>query len=484
MKNFKLYTIFLFILAVFSSCDDFDASLDTAYSANPTPEDVASEATALSSFQNWFVPANAFEGPGLMMTTMSDMRTCSWGNQGMRDMSSEPRVAWSNDPGYSYAAANEDYYTAMYTLLANQSIVIKNINDRTLVVSDPAKVECLARFGQAVAIGYIALVYDRVWIVDETGTLFDSEATTPALAMDIALEKLDRAIELADNNTFTVDAVNGTSLSSTQWSEFLNSMGARLLANVPRNSTQRDALNWGKVLNYANNGLTYDLEVLWDGGNDWWSEWLYYANLSGWARVDMRVVNLLDPSSPKRWTSADGLLPPATSADARLDTDFEYLDSQDFTPGRGLYHYSNYRHSRYDAEIFDSEQTESVPEMLKAENDLYKAEAILRSGGTITDAVTVINNSTRVLRGELTPLSPTSTFDQVVDAIHYERSIELLTSGVGLDFFEMRKNDLLQTGTPLHLPVPGAYLLAGGYENYTFGGVSNADGVNVSNGGW
>lgn len=483
MKNFKLYSLLLFILTIFSACDDFDASLDTEYSANPTPEDVASEATALSAFQSWFVPTNSWFGPGLMLTTMSDMRTCSWGNQGMRDMSSEPRDAWDNNPGYSEASASESFYTAMYTLLANQSTLLTAMNDGN--IDSSKKIECLARFGQAVAIGYIAMVYDRVWIVDETGPLFNGEATTPELAMEVALEKLDIAIDLANNNTFTIDAVNGVSLSSSEWSEFLNSMGARMLANVPRNSTQRDALDWDKVLKYANNGLTYDLEVLWTGfESNWWSEWLYYANASGWVRVDMRVINLLDPATPARWPSADGLLPPATSADARLDSDFEYLDSQDFDPSRGTYHFSNYRHSRYDYEIFDTEQTGSVPEMLKAENDLYKAEAILRSGGAISDAVTVINNSSRVLRGNLDPLSPNSTFEEVANAIHYERSIELLTSGMGLGFFEMRKNDLLQTGTPLHLPVPGAFLLAGGFESYTFGGVNKADGIDVSNGGW
>ncbi|MFB9056423.1 hypothetical protein ACFFU9_06655 [Mariniflexile ostreae] len=483
MKNFKLYTLFIIVITTFGSCDDFDASLDPEYTANPTPEEVASEATALSAFQSWYSAINSYDGPALMLTTMADMRTCSHGNQGMRDMSSEPRAAWDNNPGYSNAAASEDYYTAMYALLANQSTLITAMNNGT-TVSDPAKIESLARFGQAVAIGYIALVYDRVWIVDETGPLFDGEATTPELAMENALEKLDIAIDLADNNSFTVDGVNGRSLSSTEWSEFLNTVGARLLANLPRNAAQRDALDWNRVLNYANNGLNFDLEVLWDGAVNWWSEWLYYGNVSGWARVDMRVINLMDSSTPSRWPGQNGLLPPATSSDNRLTTDFEYLDSQDFTASRGIYHYSNYRHSRYDEEIFVSEQTGSVPEILKAENDLYKAEAILRSGGAPSDAVTVINNSSRVLRGGLAPLSSSASFVDVEKAIHYERSIELLSSGMGLGFFEMRKNDLLQKGTPLHFPVPGSYLLAGEYENYTFGGVSNADGINVSNGGW
>lgn len=50
----------------------------------------------------------------------------------------------------------------------------------------------------------------------------------------------------------------------------------------------------------------------------------------------------------------------------------------------------------------------------------------------------------------------------------------------------MRKLDLLQKGTPLHLPIPAKVM-----ENlgeiapfYTFGTVLKADGVNTFNGGW
>ncbi len=468
---------------MFSACEDFDASLEESYTQNPTPEDIATEATAISAFQSWYFNSNAYNGPGLMLTTMADMNTCPWGNAAMQDMSSEPRAAWSNDPGYSNAVALEEYYANMYSLLANQTTLITAM-EGGLEVSDPAKIECLARFGQAAAIGYLALVFDQVWIVDETGLLFEGEAGTPEQAMEIALEKLDIAIELASNNSFTVDAVNGMTLSSSQWAEFLNTLGARLLANVARNSTQRDNTDWPRVLTYANNGLTYDLNVLSDGWINWATEWSLYMTYSGWGRVDMRVVNLMDPSMPSKWTSTSGYLPEATSLDNRLATDFQYLDSQDFPANRGIYHYSNYRHSRYDSETHLIEYTGSVPEMLKAENDLYKAEAILRSGGSVSDAVSVINSSSRVLRGGLTPLSSGANATTVYDAINYERSVELQSIGLGLGFFNMRKNDLLQIGTPLHLPVPGSYLLAGGYDNYTFGGVANADGINVSNGGW
>lgn len=482
MKAFKYLSIFILTFFVLNSCQDFNPELEVDYTTNPTLEATANEETALGAFQYWYNNVNAYYGPGLALTTMADMNTCSWGNGGMRDMSSEPRVAWDNDPGYGNAQHLEDFYNSMYQLFANQSNIVKAMEDGLLEPSDPAKIECLARFGQAAGLGSIALVIDRVWAKDETGTLFNGEAATPAEAMQVALEKLDKAISLAENNSFDVNEINGMSLSSAQFAEFLNSYGARLLANLPRNSSQRDALNWNRVLNYANKGLTFDLNVLSDGWTTWYTEWVFYSIYPGWGRVDMRVINLMDPNTPDYFTETSGFLPPSTSDDARLLSDFQYLDSQDFIPSRGIYHYSSYRHSRYDDQAHGSNWTGATPEMLKAENDLYKAEAIYRSGGSLADAVAVINSSTRVTRGGLDPIGVDA--EEFEAALHYERSVELLSTGMGLGFFEMRKNDLLQEGTPLHLPVPGSVLLSGQFDIYTLGGTSGVPGEDYSTGGW
>jgi hypothetical protein len=48
----------------------------------------------------------------------------------------------------------------------------------------------------------------------------------------------------------------------------------------------------------------------------------------------------------------------------------------------------------------------------------------------------------------------------------------------------MRRRIMLQKGTILHYPVPGKELETLGLENYTYGGESNADGINTSNGKW
>ena len=48
----------------------------------------------------------------------------------------------------------------------------------------------------------------------------------------------------------------------------------------------------------------------------------------------------------------------------------------------------------------------------------------------------------------------------------------------------MRGLNLLQTGTLLHFPVPGASLDANSEEGYTFGGTTGEAGKDYSNGGW
>jgi len=260
----------------------------------------------------------------------------------------------------------------------------------------------------------------------------------------------------------------------------LNSYGARLLATSARNATQKAALDWTKILNYTNNGLTYDFEVLGDGDENWYSEWAYITGWNGWTMTDLYTINLMVPSYPNYWPEGETTLPRAISDDARLLSDFTYEPSPWLISSRGTYHFSSYSYARYD-DYQDSRYTTTQIEYLQAENELYKAEALMRMGN-VAGAASAINASSRVLRGGLDPVSAIET--EVADAIHYERFVELANTGMGLSFYEMRGLDLLQPGTPLHFPIPGAALDANKEEYYTFGGTIGVAGVDYSNGGW
>lgn len=464
---------------MFYSCE-LETELEVENHEAPTSLEIGTEATADKLFHSWFNTLGSYDGPALIFNTMADQTTMSHGNQGMRDMSSEPRIGWNNSSTYSFAVVTENYFNSLHAILADANAIAAGIVAGS-EFSDVDKYESLSRFGQGAAIGSLALVFDRVFISDETGTLNNGEAVGYQEAIQFALEKLDLAIAAADRGDFdlTDDFVYGKDLSSDEWSEFLNSLAARILVNSARNSAQRASLDWNRVLAYANNGLTYDFAIGGDGFSQWWPEHIYYSILGGWGRTDMRLINFMDPEYPDYWPASETTLPPAESEDARLESDFQYLAANTFAPDRGTYHFSSYRHKRYDEYL--NLQLSDLNEMLQAENELYKAEAHLRLGN-LTEAANAINSSSRVLRGELPPVAADA--DAIAEAIHYERMIELMNTGLGLGYYEMRGTDNLQAGTPLHFPVPGAALDAAGLPGYTFGGSTGTPGEDYSDAGW
>jgi len=125
--------------------------------------------------------------------------------------------------------------------------------------------------------------------------------------------------------------------------------------------------------------------------------------------------------------------------------------------------------------------TEPMPEFYKAENDYFLAEAALRTG-KLQEAADVMNASARVTRGNLPALPADAA--QITKAVHYERMVELMLSGMGVQYFQMRKENLLQQGTILHFPIPGSQLDVMQMEYYTFGGSAGVAGQDYSNGGW
>jgi len=93
-----------------------------------------------------------------------------------------------------------------------------------------------------------------------------------------------------------------------------------------------------------------------------------------------------------------------------------------------------------------------------------------------------MNASARVTRGNLPALPADAA--QITKAVHYERMVELMLSGMGVQYFQMRKENLLQQGTILHFPIPGSQLDVMQMEYYTFGGSAGVAGQDYSNGGW
>ena len=490
MKNKNLiYGIVISFLFVFSGCQKLDVSnLNEPDAAKVLASSEDLLALGGGIINAWFQETQEYDGLGMALWVGSDHGTCSWGNSAMRDFSNEPRNSWNNDAAYSYANTSRSYYGAMNaTLYSSNQVLIQIVNNgaELTTASETAMLTAVARLGQGLGMGYLGLVYDKAFIVDETTDLEAGAlpAATYAELTAAALVHLDEAIAICNANTFTVPSawVPGMTFTNVELGKLASSMAARLLVYSSRNATENTATDWNRVKTYATNGVDFDFSPLADDVS-WYSLYQTYTVYGGWGQVDMRVINMMDPNMPAYFPTSMSFddLPNqgvATSDDARLVSDFEYLSSCPFRPERGSYHFSSYRYARLDQYI--TTWTEPMPEMRKAENDLFLAEAKLMTGDA-AGAAAIINAGTRVTRGGLAPVDAAG----VADAIVYERTIELYLTGFGIPFFDMRRADQLQLGTPLHFPIPKAQLDVMEMEAYTFGGEANADGVNTSNGGW
>lgn len=490
MKNKKLiYGIVISFLFVFSGCQKLEVeNLNNPDSATvlASPNDLLGLAGGIMN--NWFQETQEYDGLGLALWTGADAGTCSWGNAAMRDFSTEPRNAWNNDAAYSYAHTSRLYYMAMNNVLSlSNQILVQIVNNGAELesASETAMLTAFARFGQGLGMGYVGLIYDKGFTIDEATDMEAGEIPT-ATYMEMrnaALAKFDEVIALCNANTFTVPSawIPGMTWTNVELGKLANSMAARILVNTSRNATENAATDWARVKTYATNGIDFDFAPLADDIT-WYSLYQTYSVYGGWGQVDMRIINMMDPNMPAYFPASmsfddlpnQGL---ATSDDARLASDFEYLSSCPFRPERGSYHFSSYRFARLD--LYLTTWTEPMPEMRKAENDLMLAEAKFMTGDA-AGAAAIVNAGTRVSRGGLAPVDAAG----VGAAIKYERTIELFLTGFGLEYFDMRRTDMLQKGTPLHFPIPKAQLDVMEMEAYTFGGEANADGINTSNGGW
>jgi len=448
----------------------------------------------VSGLYNTFYSAQAsVSGIGPMLATAADNASCSWGNFAMRDMSWEPRKSWTNTPGYPYQNNTKYHFDRMYASINTASLALKAMNNGLDIGKDGVNndlVKAFARFNMGIAYGSLALNFDQAFIVDEeisieNATTGDSSSYTEVAAQ--ALKYLDEAISLS-NNSFTIPASwmgSQGDLTNVELKAYANSWAARIISGLPRNTTENSSVNWSKVLSYANNGITSDMNVILDGYNQWYNSLTDYLTYPGWGVIDMYVINKLDPTMPDHWTDSPTFPAPPEStnpnADKRISTDYKYVPSNWLRSDRGYYHWSNYRYSRYD-DIY-ALGTGPAPQFLLAENELYIAEALAHNGD-LAGAAAKINAGTRVARGNLPEV--TANLSDIMEAIHHERVVELPFSSTGLQFYEMRKNNLLQKGTPLHLPLPARTLETFGDPQpfYTFGGPDGADGVNGSNGGW
>ncbi len=446
-------------------------------------------------FKSWYNSIHSYNAVGMGTAVLADAATCSWGNQGMQLFGTEPRPAWDNAPNFSYAGITDYTFSRMYSINSSATDVLTAMAGGVDFGADAKRIEAMAKFMQGLSSGYIALVFDQGYIVDENTT--GADLTSPTLVpygdiMNHAVGKLVEAATIAKANSFSIsESVINTpgGLDSDQFAQLIHAFAARFTANVARTKAERSAVDWAAVQSHVANAIDSDFNIFadaWETGF-WYNEHLVYLIYPGWGRVDMRLINMMDDSY-SAWSN-DGLDHPAPDSarivdnaevDDRLFTDFGYLPSNNFRPERGLYFFSNFRYTKHADYI--GPYSKVLPEISLSEMHMLHAEALAQQGN-VAGAAAIVNDpaGARTVRGGLPAVAATA--DAVMDAIHHERMVEQLITGMGNEWFEMRGKDYLQAGSPLHLPLPASILETLGTEKpfYTFGGVG---GPGASTGGW
>jgi hypothetical protein len=492
MKKFKLNKILFssFLIISFSCSDEID---NIENLNNPDRSQVLATGSDLlgivgGGFVTWWQANNRDLYPPLAVA--GDVSTCSWGNFGMRVLSNEPRNPILNAASWADLSVLEQPWQGNYAAVASANDVIGsiNINGITWVVGgvdNTPMVLAASYLLRGFSYGYLGLLFEKGFIVDESTDLTQKlPFVNYQELINQAISDLDLAISIATSDTFEIPntVINGVSLSETELIKLCNSYKARFLVQSARSLTETNAVDWNAVKALAENGITSDFGPTGDNGISWWNNSnIFMDSPNGFGafggRLDMRLVHLLDPSQPEFFPAASGEVltnPEITTADARIGDgkDFEFRSDILFRAERGRFHFSHYFHTRFmnDPTFSDGADSKQIKTFTLEDNRLLIAESKARLNDN--NAVTDINAGSRITRGNLTPLEATASQTEILDAIFYERYIELYNTAVGSGFFDRRRTDDLQIGTFRHFPIPATELEVVIEELYTLGGVA------------
>ena len=497
-----------------AGCNTLDVANPNAPDAKRALSDPAAlEAVAGGTLRSWFNTYDGCEG-NCVLVTQAQTFSASWNNWNMNFYSSIDEDGkrltrpWQNDPAAAGRTSMEVPWVGMYAAISSATDVLKAIRKNSKVinnVSDTKRAETISQLMLGAGLSYIALNYDKGYIVDENADPATLTYSNRKQVRDAALAKLLDAASMAKATAFNTPAgwTNGVVYSNVQIAQIANTLAAITLAYYPRNAAENAAVNWGQVLTLTQAGMSsgtpVDFVFVGDGCVAWCHEMLLWFDGFDGGRVHTRVANMLDPVTQKTPYPAGGNRQP-NSPDKRLGdgsfgdasisdgfgtvpktsrggTDFIWSRDEIFRPSRGSYHQSNIGHVRYD--LTGNQDPSGIyggfgpaPVVSAGQSGLLWAEALIRSGGSLATAATLINN-TRVTRGGLSPATAADGVAGLTTKLAYEMELELLGLGAA-PYYWRRRTDGLIAGTPAEMPVPAKELGVKGEPQYTWGGIGAA----------
>lgn len=460
---------------------------------------------------------------GVHMNGLSDQMTSTNAFLSFWDFAHQPRLRLDNTQTYAtpgtingpWSSFNSGVSTAnsiLTTIEEDGRTVLTNGNDRT------HEVRAAAYLLRGVARGYLGMIYDKGYIVGPDTDVSELEPSSYSELISAAVTDLGRAKNLAGqvNRDFTWDFLpNADSFSRTEFKEIANSFAARFLINEARTVREAEAWSnrrWNDIINYAETGVgqgasmpsftatTVGSYEFYPSHPDW--ETFIVPLPAGYLPNDIKQAHLLDPSYPVDYpTEAGAVLDEAKSQDPRIQyfnyvgSNFGFLD-----PSRNRALFTSYVDLRMNGDNSWGRSGLPMTFVTGSEMQYIIAEAYLMKGNKAAAAEALENSPFGSVPTDLGPFDLPAEQDGKVDygsaeglaanreiaasasraefvrALHTEYSVELhLLGGIGIQWFFMRRHNLLQEGTPLHYPIPGKELQVTGRDYYSFGGVERSD---------
>lgn len=498
--------------------------------------------------QEWNGNQGATGNVGVQMAVMSLESYSALANFGMGARSTIPRGTISNSLGNSTQTENFrdfDFFTRNGRSAAN---LIKQLQaflaggQTTGTAATDVRDLSFAYYNLAYAGAFNAMTYDSAAIF--TAELAQTDVPPLVKAADVmavALQQFDSAEKYANGMSAIPGGwVGGQDINQARWIQIIRSHRARFRAGVARNPTERAAVDWTKVEADAAAGITADFVNTTDP-NTWFQGWRdQFAVGTTWSQMTPMLLGMGDTTHAgdalgsyadwvkqaladkkpflmrtpdRRWPSGEtqgaqesmtgtSRQGPPNGCAATVPADrcailyFRNRLNGEESPGGdpfGNWFYDNWRFwfVRFNAGIGP------VIEMSVAENDLLRAEALIRLG-RIVEAGPLIDK-TRVRAGlppvtgiaDLTtpvpggtacvprvPVPPanvsttTLVCGNIFEALKWEKRNETAFTGYGQFFYDNRGWGDLPEGTVLEWPVPWQELSA--RNNTTFYTTSNS----------
>ncbi|MEE9364432.1 MAG: hypothetical protein V3U92_17665 [Cellulophaga sp.] len=403
----------------------------------------------------------------------------------------EPRERLTNDIGGTFERLHERDWKAFYEMIITANDILIRVDtweSESDAYRNSAKASALLLKG--LATGYAGVIYKEAIIVEASEiplTIENIAVSDYNEVINKAIEYLEEAKAIYTNNPdLEWSSLPNIELSSVKVVQLINTYAAKFLLGKARNNDQFKVLDFSKIQSYLDNSIESTVTAI--GTTQLYGSHQYSAsrirrNQFSYS-ADQKIPWLLSGKAVPTKKGVDDSTP-ITSIDKRAELYFVYKEQTRFRYSeRDPSLYSNYGNIRFRQEDSDGkgkDRQEYPANILHVEEiPVLKAE-VAYGLGNYALAESLLNSSRRVTVGEM-PLLTGADPVKIADALFYENSIELNLMGKGIQWMFMRRWDLLQEGTMLHMPIPAQESQLMNVDIITIGGQGTGDGIDSAKG--